>query len=328
MMPLEWINNCKKELHSSPADVHKTALTLVWRIPDNTVKSVFSDRELKVPHSLQAGQLQQSLLFIKVRNDLRMCDTNCECHLPHSRDHLDCDSNLECHFTNFLDDDEIVNHRTKRSRKKKKKSSSCSQDNHRRNDKGDQGLKLKVSRPIPKVLTHEMTLYELLKELGHDDLAACVLPRIDIQVATPIAPLIPIPCSCIVKLASNEEKFPPFQTRTNEQTRSPLDPIFLTKRLLPMGLIKLVTLAEEVLNWKTKNAVSQNRVLHHIDEKIDYLTNKTEHLDVQVDTIIEEVKRLHHRLSTLAQQLDEDLRRYIDHGYYGLEFQRKEQELS
>ncbi|KAI9078188.1 hypothetical protein K1719_039802 [Acacia pycnantha] len=37
---------------------------------------------------------------------------------------------------------------------------------------------------------------------------------------------------------------------------------------------------------------------------------------------------MHKRLYTQAQQLDEDLRRYIDHKYYGPKFQRKEQELS
>ncbi|KAI9078149.1 hypothetical protein K1719_039917 [Acacia pycnantha] len=63
---------------------------------------------------------------------------------------------------------------------KKNNSSPCSQNYHRRNDKGDQGPKLKVSRPIPEITTNEMNLYELLKELGNDDLAACVLPKAEI----------------------------------------------------------------------------------------------------------------------------------------------------
>ncbi|KAI9128828.1 hypothetical protein K1719_000311 [Acacia pycnantha] len=188
MMPLEWINNYE-EFHSSHADVHTTAHPLVHKMPYGTVRSMFQklgtkgssfpprrtiasitpihkilekfpvDHFTKEGHPFYVSHMNGHFLW---DIDPSICDSNCECHLSQFREYLDYDSDCECYETL---------HKSRRNRKKKNKGSSYSQNNYQRNDRGDQGLKVKVSKPIPKVPTNEMTMYEVLKELGHDDLA-------------------------------------------------------------------------------------------------------------------------------------------------------------
>ncbi|QHO02684.1 polyprotein [Arachis hypogaea] len=79
---------------------------------------------------------------------------------------------------------------------------------------------------------------------------------------------------CIATLKSYEEEFPPLVTQTDEKkiTRRPY--------VIPQGITphghQATTPQEEVLNWHTDNAVSQNKVLLRIDHTLDALVEKTE----------------------------------------------------
>ncbi|QHN88717.1 DNA topoisomerase 6 subunit B [Arachis hypogaea] len=97
-------------------------------------------------------------------------------------------------------------------------------------------------------------------------------------------PVSTIPC--IATLRSYEEEFPPLVTQTDEKkiTRRPY--------VIPQGITphghQATTPQEEVLNWHTDNAVSQNKVLLWIDHTLDALVEKTEGLSAQLDKRIKE----------------------------------------
>ncbi|RYQ98015.1 hypothetical protein Ahy_B08g094089 [Arachis hypogaea] len=139
----------------------------------------------------------------------------------------------------------------------------------------------------------------------------------------PFQPVDTIPC--IATLRSYEEEFPPLVTQTDEKkiTRRPY--------VIPQGITphghQATTPQEEVLNWHTDNAVSQNKVLLRIDHTLDTLVEKTEGLSVQLSSMAEQVAELKDRLSAQAFQLDQELKAYIDNRYFGPEFQKKNREL-
>ncbi|QHO22949.1 polyprotein [Arachis hypogaea] len=126
---------------------------------------------------------------------------------------------------------------------------------------------------------------------------------------------------CIATLRSYEEEFPPLVIQTDEKkiTRRPY--------VIPQGITphghQATTPQEEVLNWHTDNAVSQNKVLLRIDHTLDTLVEKTEGLSVQLSSMAEQVAELKDRLSAQAFQLDQELKAYIDNRYFGPEFQRR-----
>ncbi|XLS96099.1 hypothetical protein HN51_038834, partial [Arachis hypogaea] len=130
---------------------------------------------------------------------------------------------------------------------------------------------------------------------------------------------------CIATLRSYEEEFPPLVIQTDEKkiTRRPY--------VIPQGITphghQATTPQEEVLNWHTDNAVSQNKVLLRIDHTLDTLVEKTEGLSVQLSSMAEQVAELKDRLSAQAFQLDQELKAYIDNRYFGPEFQKKNREL-
>ncbi|RYR41950.1 hypothetical protein Ahy_A08g038395 [Arachis hypogaea] len=130
---------------------------------------------------------------------------------------------------------------------------------------------------------------------------------------------------CIATLRPYEEEFPPLVTQTDEKkiTRRPY--------VIPQGITphghQATTPQEEVLNWHTDNAVSQNKVLLRIDHTLGTLVEKTEGLSVQISSMAEQVADLKDRLSTQAFQLDQELRTYIDSRYFGPEFHKKNREL-
>ncbi|XLU18479.1 hypothetical protein S245_054545, partial [Arachis hypogaea] len=115
---------------------------------------------------------------------------------------------------------------------------------------------------------------------------------------------------CIATLKSYEEEFPPLVTQTDEKkiTRRPY--------VIPQGITphghQATTPQEEVLNWHTDNAVSQNKVLLRIDHIFDALVEKTEGLSAQIGSMAEQVAELRKRLSAQAFQLDQELKTYID----------------
>ncbi|KAK2637673.1 hypothetical protein Ddye_025468 [Dipteronia dyeriana] len=110
--------------------------------------------------------------------------------------------------------------------------------------------------------------------------------------------LAPIPCF----MASGYEKdFPPLEPSSNHERNLFSRPFVQTTEILPDGSLKKPSQAEQVLNWNSRNARVQNRVLHSIDQKID---------------------------QSRVARLDADLHQYINQGYFRPDFDSKEREIS
>ncbi|QHN78967.1 polyprotein [Arachis hypogaea] len=101
---------------------------------------------------------------------------------------------------------------------------------------------------------------------------------------------------CIATLRSYEEEFPPLLTQIDEKkiTRRPY---VISQGITPHGH-QATTPQEEVLNWHTDNAVSQNKVLLRIDHTLDVLVEKTEGLSAQLGSMAEQVAELRNQLHT------------------------------
>ncbi|QHO48456.1 polyprotein [Arachis hypogaea] len=130
---------------------------------------------------------------------------------------------------------------------------------------------------------------------------------------------------CIATLRPYEEEFPPLVTQTDEKKITRI-PYVIPQGITPHGH-QATTPQEEVLNWHTDNAVSQNKVLLRIDHTLGTLVEKTEDLSAQISSMAEQVADLKDRLSWQAFQLDQELKTYIDSRYFGPEFHKKNREL-
>ncbi|RYR20628.1 hypothetical protein Ahy_B03g065818 [Arachis hypogaea] len=212
-----------------------------------------------------------------------------------------CDSDCDC-ANQWSDTDDEDYARRRRNKKKKKKSlqAPCS---YKRPEPPDDAESAPMLRKKPMIKRTKLSRKSFTDY--------------------PFQPDDTIPC--IATLRSYEEEFPPLVIQTDEKkiTRRPY--------VIPQGITphghQATTPQEEVLNWHTDNAVSQNKVLLRIDHTLDTLVEKTEGLSVQLSSMAEQVAELKDRLSAQAFQLDQELKAYIDNRYFGPEFQKKNREL-
>ncbi|KAK2664686.1 hypothetical protein Ddye_003260 [Dipteronia dyeriana] len=93
------------------------------------------------------------------------------------------------------------------------------------------------------------------------------------------------------------------------------------------GSLKQPSQAEQVLKWQSHNARVQNRVLNSIDQKIDRVTHHVSQHDHHLQSLNAVLRDMFSDLQSIIVKLDTDLHRYINHGYFGSEFDRKEREI-
>ncbi|QHN85776.1 polyprotein [Arachis hypogaea] len=118
----------------------------------------------------------------------------------------------------------------------------------------------------------------------------------------------------------------PMLKKTRLSRKNSMDYLYQPVRITLHGH-QATTPQEEVLNWHTDNAVSQNKVLLWINHTLDALVEKIEGLSAQLGYVAEQVAELRDRLSAQAFQLDQELKAYIDNLYFGPEFHKKNREL-
>ncbi|QHO43830.1 Polyprotein [Arachis hypogaea] len=206
-----------------------------------------------------------------------------------------CDSNCDC-ANQWSDTDDEDYARRQRNKKKKKRSlqAPCS---YKRLEAPDDADVLPTLRK--KRLSHKGPTDYLYQ------------------------PVNTIPC--IATLRSYVDEFSPLVTQIDEKkiTRRPY---VIFQGIIPHGH-HTTSPQEEVLNWHTDNAVSQNRVLLRIDLTLDAFVEKTESLSAQLESVAEQVAELKNWHSTQVFQLDQELKTYIDNRYFGLKFHKKKREL-
>ncbi|KAK2637541.1 hypothetical protein Ddye_032333 [Dipteronia dyeriana] len=92
----------------------------------------------------------------------------------------------------------------------------------------------------------------------------------------------PIPCF----MASNYDKdFPPLESSSKSERNLFSRPFIQSTEVLPDGSLKHPSQAEQVLNWHTRNATIQNRVLHSINQKIDQVIMSDNYIPKPRNTI-------------------------------------------
>ncbi|KAK3222092.1 hypothetical protein Dsin_009117 [Dipteronia sinensis] len=123
--------------------------------------------------------------------------------------------------------------------------------------------------------------------------------------------------------SSYDHDFPPLEPSTNPEKNMFSKPYVQSTEVLPDGSLKHSYHVEQVLNWKSHNARIHNRVLNSIDQKIDRVSN---HVDRQLQIMDSIFKEMLSDLQSKIAKLDADLHYYINLGYHGSKFDKKERE--
>ncbi|QHN83062.1 polyprotein [Arachis hypogaea] len=317
IIPLEWITDYEKAFPKEQVDVHTTAPPTITHNSDGTVTTVFQKPGITKQISMRRPSFRRINMISPVQvhtthnqNDppMHLYENGKPVYVSHINGHFIwdvdpsmCDSDCDC-ADQWSDTDDEDYARRRRNKKKKKKflQAPCS---FKRPEPPDDAESAPMLRKKPMLKRTKLSRKSFADY--------------------PYQPVDTIPC--ITTLRSYEEEFPPLVTQTDEKkiTRRPY--------VIPQGITphghQATTPQEEVLNWHTDNAVSQNKVLLRIDHTLDALVEKTEGLSVQLSSVALQVAELRDRLSAQAFQLDQELKAYIDNHYVGPEFEKKNREL-
>ncbi|KAK2645573.1 hypothetical protein Ddye_020768 [Dipteronia dyeriana] len=127
--------------------------------------------------------------------------------------------------------------------------------------------------------------------------------------------------------SSYDKDFSPLESSSNPERNLFSRPFIQSTEVLPDGSLKQPSHAEQVLNWHTRNATVQNRVLHSIDQKIDQVSHHVSQHDHQLQHLDSTLRNMYTDLQSRVSRLDVDLHQYINQGYFGPEFDSKEREI-
>ncbi|KAK2635024.1 hypothetical protein Ddye_029816 [Dipteronia dyeriana] len=139
-------------------------------------------------------------------------------------------------------------------------------------------------------------------------------------------PPVPTPIPCFMA-SSYDKDFPPLESSSNPERNLFSKPFIQSTEVLPDGSLKQPSQAEQVLNWHTRNATVQNRVLHSIDQKIEKVTHLVSQHDNQLQHLDSTLCNMYTDLQSRDSRLDVDLHQYISQGYFSPEFDNKEREI-
>ncbi|KAI9098559.1 hypothetical protein K1719_025184 [Acacia pycnantha] len=315
IMPMEWISNYERLFHSTQTDVHTTTPPTTQDLGNGVTKTIFSRPSTSGPRPSPGRLLMLRPAYTPSRKSppIAWVDQDAKpCFVSH----------VNGHFLWDVPDDEQGLYPSKYAFEKAKKNKSshrshCRSHRSRKfDDEDDYSPPQPVSSrrstrrwqppPPPKKSSKDMSLAELMLETGHHGLVQKYFP--DSIPSTPPEPYsqshlpTPQPLPCLAMLNDYEQDFPPLERKYDPNTRIPSKP-YVTPNTFDAQGNHQASQAEEVLNWKTQNAVCQNTVLKRIDSKIDSLTTKTDGLYLQLDQLSEEFKQKELELQAIQQDL-------------------------
>ncbi|QHO47076.1 polyprotein [Arachis hypogaea] len=282
IIPLEWINDYEKAFPKEQVDVHTTAPPTITHHSDGTVTTVFQRPGITKQTSLRGPSFRRFNMISPVqvqtthdRHDppVHFYENGKPIYVSHINGHFIWDvdpsmydSDCDC-ADQWSDTDDEEYGRRQRNKKKKKKLFSTLCSFKRPEHPDDAGTAPMVKRrPMLKKT-----------RLSRKDSMDYLYQSVN---------TIP----CIATLRSYEKEFPPLVTQTDKKklTRTPY--------VIPQGITphghQAITPQEEVLNWHTDNAVSQNKILLRIDHTLDTLVEKTEGLSAQIGSVAEQIVEL------------------------------------
>ncbi|KAK2635774.1 hypothetical protein Ddye_030566 [Dipteronia dyeriana] len=141
-----------------------------------------------------------------------------------------------------------------------------------------------------------------------------------------LLPPLPAPMPYFM-VSSYDEDFPHLEPSSNPERNLFSRPFIQTIKILLDGSLKQPSQAEQVLNWHSRNARVQNRVLHSIDQKIDQVSHHVSQHDLHLQHLDTSLRNMYTDLQSRVARLDVDLYQYINQGYFGPDFDNKEREL-
>ncbi|KAK2658510.1 hypothetical protein Ddye_005043 [Dipteronia dyeriana] len=152
------------------------------------------------------------------------------------------------------------------------------------------------------IKTNHLSIYDrALRILKNEGL----LPDEPNELET-ILPPIPTPVPCF--MASRYDKdFPPLDSFSNPERNLFSRPFIQSTKVLPDGSLKQPSQAKQVLNWHTRNATVQNRVLHSIDQKIDQISHHVSQHDLHLKYLDLTLRNMYTDLQSRFARLDVDL---------------------
>ncbi|KAI5404685.1 hypothetical protein KIW84_051738 [Lathyrus oleraceus] len=144
----------------------------------------------------------------------------------------------------------------------------------------------------------------------------------------PRAIVQPIPCF-IYSVATPEydQQFPSLERKMDPITGKTSKPFVHPSEVQPNGKLKPLTQAEEVLNWQSKNMVSQNEILQNLDKKVDKITEKIDEINEYLKVLSQKMQKHYRSLKAQVSQLDRDLRTMLEERTFGKTFDQKEREI-
>ncbi|QHO14861.1 polyprotein [Arachis hypogaea] len=281
IVPLEWITNYERAFPQSTLDVQTTSPPVVTRETDGTVRTVFQrpGTERRPSFSRQSSSRRIYMISpLTVQHTSNQDDppihyyeegkpvyvSHVNGHFIWDVDHNMCDSDCDCDAWGESEDEDYYK---KKKSKKNRKQSCTAPPKFYPPDEPEEPPKFYLRKKKKKILR----------------------PQFSDPIAVP----------CIATLKPYEQEFPPLQVSTDSQ-RITRRPYIAPRGVTPQG-VQSTSPQDEVLNWQTENAVSQNKVLLRIDHTLETLVEKTDNLSSQVYSVQTQVEELKNRLTTQAQ---------------------------
>ncbi|KAI5447337.1 hypothetical protein KIW84_014979 [Lathyrus oleraceus] len=244
LIPLKWITNYER-LHVDKKSIQFQEATFRRSI-DKTVKTIFK----------KPNEGRKTIYTDKIDG-----------HFIWDVDPIRCDPDCDCWMhDNDIDRDVIL--------PKTKKNGRCkpSPPPQRRFDP-DNGPWVGIRGKKKPLFIYEEGLKILRKEgflPPNDPTLVTWSPTDHCKSLHPPVVVQPIPCfTYSATTPEYDRQFPSLERKMDPITGRTSKPFIHPSKVQPDGKLKPLTQAEEVLNWQSKNMVSQNEILQNLDKRVD-----------------------------------------------------------
>ncbi|KAI5391035.1 hypothetical protein KIW84_076048 [Lathyrus oleraceus] len=306
LIPLEWITNYNR-LHVDRRPIQSQEATFRRSI-DKTVKTISK--------KLNEGSTSMSPIFQTMMIKLVLKEDWCPVHTVTTEGKLIYTDKIDGHFIWDVD--------PTRWRCKPSPPPQIRFDPDNGTWAGIHGKKKPLS-------IYEEGLKILRKEglLSPDDPTLITWSRTDhCKALHPPAIVQPIPCfTYSAATLEYERKFPSLERKMDPIIGRTSKPFIHPSEVQPGGKLKPLTQAEEVLNWKSENMVSQNEILQSLDKRVDKIVEKIDETDDNLKVLSQKMQKHYRSLKAQVSQLDRDLRQMLEERTFGKTFDQKEREI-
>ncbi|XP_029131028.1 uncharacterized protein LOC114917120 [Cajanus cajan] len=120
-----------------------------------------------------------------------------------------------------------------------------------------------------------------------------------------------------------KDDFPPLERRIDPNTRYSTKPTVIPAEIGTDGKPKVLSQAEEVLNWQTENAQAQNSLLKRIDDKMTKMSSSMQKSEDKLDYLSTKMKAYYQKLTADITRLEKEIKNIP----FGITLQEKDREI-